>query len=501
MGSDPYYMQEGATFSSMTAGIPIYGAWANVTLPSGSPYSTGFEFNALSNTGDWYQAVVGYNWPGGLGCSTGGFHDIFNWWNSSGGSVGFNCDLLNNPSADDNIALDIHVDISSGQVCMEVYDWSHSSNSNSQCVSQPDPGPHPAQNHFVVLPASSNGKGYFTGPMTEVVDTSASSCQRYESMPTVSYLFDVGGMAVSSYIPWSDEWNPSTLAECYSYQGTNTTVSSTPVSDYVEASGGSSYGPHWEAGQNWAAVNNAPALEWRFQTDVNPMHLNETLSRYSLDDGQLVTVVGSVSGGDAPFHCEWFVDYAPAAGVTSCTWSYTAIGNGTHNVSVYAIDSLSDLVAAWSDVTIYSLPSVTTPSATPQAADVGEAVLLDVSATGGSGGLSYSWLGLPPGCVSADSPSIVCVPSAAGNFTIVVRAIDSNSGAATSAQLVITVYADPAITRFGWTPSSILSGVAARLSVVASGGEPPISYSYSGLPAGCADRNTSSLSCTPPGPG
>jgi hypothetical protein len=55
----------------------------------------------------------------------------------------------------------------------------------------------------------------------------------------------------------------------------------------------------------------------------------------------------------------------------------------------------------------------------------------------------------------------------------------------------------PYVSMFQATPDPVDAGTATLLEVDASGGTPPLTYSYAGLPPGCASQNASTLTCTP----
>jgi hypothetical protein len=85
----------------------------------------------------------------------------------------------------------------------------------------------------------------------------------------------------------------------------------------------------------------------------------------------------------------------------------------TNNVSV-----LSD---AGSVITISSF------AASPSSLTEGSTAMIDVSASGGDGQLTYAYTGLPPGCSTDDVSSLACTPVEAGDFTITVSVSDSTS--------------------------------------------------------------------------
>ncbi|MCI4347422.1 MAG: hypothetical protein L3J97_02240 [Thermoplasmata archaeon] len=55
----------------------------------------------------------------------------------------------------------------------------------------------------------------------------------------------------------------------------------------------------------------------------------------------------------------------------------------------------------------------------------------------------------------------------------------------------------PSITSFSVTPASVTIPGTVEFRVNATGGTPPLSYVYTGLPAGCTSKNVSSFGCSP----
>lgn len=76
------------------------------------------------------------------------------------------------------------------------------------------------------------------------------------------------------------------------------------------------------------------------------------------------------------------------------------------------------------------------------------AVTLTVDASGGIGAYSYTYTGLPPGCLTANSDVLTCTPTASGSYTIRVY-VNGSGGQSASA-----------VTLFMVTPSSSPSGGA-----------------------------------------
>jgi hypothetical protein len=191
-----FYLQEAASLqAACSVGAtgscaPIAGLASltvNVVLHS-SPYTTGFELNGYTNTGDWFQSMIGENWCGS------GFEVTNEMFNRTGGSVLGPCVPSNlSMVAGDTIQLGLYVSAtgsSSGDVCFTASDLSDLQLGYVNCVAQPDRGASPASNYFQFgLP---NAFGFFTGPMTEVVDAAATACPHIGVLPTVAYDWQDG---------------------------------------------------------------------------------------------------------------------------------------------------------------------------------------------------------------------------------------------------------------------------------------------------------------------
>jgi len=118
------------------------------------------------------------------------------------------------------------------------------------------------------------------------------------------------------------------------------------------------------------------------------------------------------------------------------------------------------------------------------------------SASGGSGGLSFVYYGLPTGCETADSTSISCTPTATGTYQVILTVTDSNGFTVSSSRITNRVNLDPTATIVA-SPSSSDLGQTLTFTVTVHGGTGPFSYSYPSLPPSCAGSNSPSLSCTP----
>lgn len=171
-------------------------------------------------------------------------------------------------------------------------------------------------------------------------------------------------------------------------------------------------------------------------------------------------------------------------------------------VNVTYVDGGPTLQSSPILITITNLaPVISSFNATPDQVEAGYATYLNVTASGGMGPLSYVYTGLP-GCSTSDTPSLKCIPTLAGRFTVRVNVSDS-AGHSATAETNLTVIECTGrcvglfISSFVADPSTIILGGTAYLNVSAMEGAAPYTYSYTGLPPGCASANTSVLACTP----
>ncbi len=229
-----------------------------------------------------------------------------------------------------------------------------------------------------------------------------------------------------------------------------------------------------------------------------------TPSPASVDLGQPVTFSTIASGGSGSYPTYTWTQSSASLGCavsTTASVTCTPVSPGTtYTVSVYVTDSNGGVspVATSAAFTVYARPTISTPSANVTSSDVGQSVTFSTTVSGGSGGYTYTWSGLPTGCALATTASIVCSPSAAGTYSITVSATDSNGGSTgTSPPLSFTVYADPLVTTPTATPTTVEVGQPVSLSTTASLGSGVYTYHWSGLPTGCNVTVGDPLACTP----
>ncbi|HEV8050366.1 MAG TPA: hypothetical protein VGP88_07210, partial [Thermoplasmata archaeon] len=484
---DLYYTQEGMTIGqingSSATGMKRISEYVKLVT---SPYSTGYELNGLSASGDWWQIVIADNWPG---CNAG-FEEITEVWDNVQGSGPVNCNANLTFSSGDQVEFTLYF-ASGGDGCLKVEDISTVS-TNLDCQTQPDSGGKTWQ----FLTSISDTNGYYTGPMTETINQTTSACPDYTVMPRLSYLYP-NGTFVTAFTPWSDEFDLSAGTPCYaSSLGEQGIGPGDPESYYVDTAAGTGLGPHWVDGQNYSMVN--PAYGFRFQTDPVPMtYVGLNASTLTPTAGSTDNFTANVSGGVAPFSVLWSLNSVLQPGPVGLTWSWVAGLAGTYRVFAYVEDKDSGVggPSAALTITVPGPLQVTAVSASPATGDdVGLPVTFNVTISGGFGYWAVTWSGLPTGCPSANASSIRCTPTQAGttNVSVVVR--DANGSLANSGPFRYQVFLGLSATVVA-NDSTIDVGESVTFVAVATGGSGGNLFSWS-LPPGCTGRGAS-VACSP----
>jgi hypothetical protein len=134
-----------------------------------------------------------------------------------------------------------------------------------------------------------------------------------------------------------------------------------------------------------------------------------------------------------------------------------------------------------------------------------------VNLTGGalnSSNFTYVWTGLPAfvpgspgtGCYGANagnnSSVLNCTAASSGTLKVSVTATNFTGVSNSSSTLTIVVNPLPTISAFDVSATNSTLGTQIWFNATGAGGTAPLSFSYSGLPLGCAG-SSASFSCTP----
>ncbi len=221
-----------------------------------------------------------------------------------------------------------------------------------------------------------------------------------------------------------------------------------------------------------------------------------SVSRTTLDIGQPLTISANEAGSTGIYTLTW--SGLPSGclnggfAAIQC-WPTTA---GTSSVSVTVMDSNGASVTLSSpvSVTVSADPTLGIPGGSPATLDLGQTTVLSVAATNGSGAATLTWWGLPTGCTS--TRSLTCTPTTTGTFEVTVSELDSNGMEVTSGPMTLLVSNALGLPGLSVSSSNVDVGQPVTLSVNVTGGSSPWTYTWSGLPKGCAG-NAATLTCIP----
>ncbi len=153
----------------------------------------------------------------------------------------------------------------------------------------------------------------------------------------------------------------------------------------------------------------------------------------SVDVGQAARFTAeNVTGGSGDVGYDWAGLPAGCAGTDEATVSCPTLDPATVLVNLTVTDSDQGSANRSVSLTIDPDPTIAEFESSRQTLSPGQSFALTVTVEGGAAPLVYQYSGLPPGCSSADLPSLSCAPQDAGMFTITVEVTDANGVSANS---------------------------------------------------------------------
>jgi hypothetical protein len=235
-----------------------------------------------------------------------------------------------------------------------------------------------------------------------------------------------------------------------------------------------------------------------FTVYADPSGVSVSPSAASADIGQSVTFSAAYSCGSGGWSYSWSGLPSGCSASNSASISCNVTTAQTTSIGVKMTDSNGYSASSGSlNYTVYSDPTVSTPTSNRSSSDIGQSLNLSVTASSGSGGYSYRWSSLPSGCSSLNASSLVCTPTSVGTFTVSVVLKDSNLvSALTASNLTVVVLSDPTTSTPIANRSSADVGQAVALSTTAGSGSGSYTFTWTGLMPGCGGL-TASISCRP----
>jgi len=220
----------------------------------------------------------------------------------------------------------------------------------------------------------------------------------------------------------------------------------------------------------------------------------------SADVGQGVTFSTSLQGGAPGGTLSWSGLPAGCPSGNGPTILCTVAGPATYSIEVTGVDGNGvPFASAPLSFSVHPDPTVDLPVASHTSRDVGQTVSFQAQASNGTGDYArFLWYGLPIGsCSGITTATVVCSLTTAGTYNVSVAVTDTNGMTSLTSGNVTLVVA-PALHAAApeLTPARALAGTTVTLQANLTGGAAPVTYTWYGLPPGCAPANRSSLSCT-----
>ncbi len=300
---------------------------------------------------------------------------------------------------------------------------------------------------------------------------------------------DEGGLPLSN-VTFSWQLEPATLGTLNATAGSSVTFTA---------------GTTTVSGSLWVnASYNCSVLSERIALSVSPQGgppiLSFTASPSQVVTGASTNLTVETGAWSRPLSYEYIGLPPPCSSANTSRLACVPTVPGTFEVTVFVNDSTGLGSYATTPLTVYPTLQLSSFTATPNPLPLGGSVSFAVQATGGVPPLSYSFSGVPAGCPSGAGPAdFSCRPTATGAFLVHATVNDSSGNSATvTLTLVVTpAPAGPVITGFTAMPNPVGVGGTTVFRVNTTGGTAPLTFTYSGLPPGCASANLSQLSCTP----
>lgn len=136
----------------------------------------------------------------------------------------------------------------------------------------------------------------------------------------------------------------------------------------------------------------------------------------------MVTFAATVTGGDFPLSYQW--DFGDGSTGTGAQLTHTYLTPGTFIAVVWANDSAGQSSSYNISIDVHPGPISVEVTSQPAFVLQGQSVKLLGFAQGGTPPYTYTWSGVPAGCIAPATSNFSCQPSQNGNFTVSLTVID-----------------------------------------------------------------------------
>jgi large repetitive protein len=251
------------------------------------------------------------------------------------------------------------------------------------------------------------------------------------------------------------------------------------------------------------SANNTASANFALTVTVQALTITTISPLFNGTVGVAYNQTLTASGGKAPY--QWSVISGSTGGLTldpnSGALQGTPQNTGTFTFTAQVSDSAGNTATQQFSLTVNTptLTIITAGSLPPGAVGVSYSQKLPLSATGGTPPYTWSLTPTIPG-LTFDPVNVALngTPAAPGSFPLTVTVTDSTGQNTSNKSLTLVIAAAAlGITTPRQLPDAALSSPY-NVTVVASGGTPPFTWSAAGLPAGLGiNSSTGVISGTP----
>ena len=215
------------------------------------------------------------------------------------------------------------------------------------------------------------------------------------------------------------------------------------------------------------------------ETSGSQMSVTVNPTSVSMDIGQQQTFTSTVTGGNAPYSYQWYLNGNSVLGATGSTWTFAPATAGSFNVYVSVTDNdgtdaQSNIVT---DIVVYAAPSVSI-SPTSVNMDVNSTQQFTSTVTGGSTPYTYRWYYTNGTVITgATASTLTYKANSTGTNNIYLNVTDSLSYRAQSNTATINAYAQPSVI-ISPTSVNINIGATQPFTSTTTGGLIPYTYQW-----------------------
>jgi hypothetical protein len=227
---------------------------------------------------------------------------------------------------------------------------------------------------------------------------------------------------------------------------------------------------------------------------------NFNISPDSLDAGGFATFSVILSGGLSPYQVSYSGLPPGCPNQNSTEFSCRLFVPGHYSVTINASDAHGFGSSAESTLNVDAQPLITGFTPSQMIVEIGDRVTFMATVSGGVPPLVYSYAGLPPGCKSLSTPTLMCAPDAPGSYSVNLTVNDDGNAIAGPLSTTLHVRQDLTLTSLAISPRSASVGSLVSVNLTLVGGVAPYTVSWMGLPSGCNGLGLT-FTCAPNAPG